>query len=837
MKKKKILAFLSVFMLGLLALIVNPTPARAQAAPSVKIADSISEFSGTQGKENWFYGYVGDQLYVPYFEEMSAYTGGSWQVDPNTKLSPESAKPSKAGSKKWPIRRWKSEVDGEITISGQLAKAELGGDGIKGYIFVDGERVWSEKIEGNDSQGVNFNIKATVKQGSDVDFVVGPRKEADLDGTKFIATIYGQANDPRAEVGAWETVPLPPNQDDWMQAVHTAVLPNGKVLIANGSSNRNTLIKNGDKVEFSDGVDSTDYDVVNNTSLFDPETGTYQRIDSPPAVQNGQSNDLFCSGHVHLLDGNVLFVSGTNRYYPGENFEGSKQTNIYNWKENKWTTAGLFNEGRWYPSLVPLADGKIVIFSGLKFGKPGQIAHTIEIYDPKTKKLSYIDLDYIEDSPFNVKVEYEDKYEYNGKQITKKIDAYDSIDVYPRIFPTADGRLMITGDGAGKFPLEIHASNKSYLMSVIDDGNGKLDVKFDVAADRKELSKVYGSGLLDPYYQGDVLLVGGLVDTNSIAYGWPQFPDLNESLKAKGARISTSLERWISPENSGETYGKWEAIDNFLDQPRAMNMAVILPTKEVLVINGGEYAEYDPIYEPVLMTPDENAPGGYTTKSMSPAQLPRLYHNGALLLPDARVLSIGGNPRRAARTKDGKVRVDDLPDADDYYVLAKLSDKPNQPKGSGKVNSEAEYDSFLKNYYADPKNSYFAEEDPLPFVPAEIWQAEIFSPPYLFKPGARPEITQAPATLNYGESGSITVKDATQDGSLVLVKLGTVTHSLDYGQLLAPATINNVALGTPSAISFTAPENANLYPPGYYMMFYVNDIGKPSKATMVKLEA
>jgi outer membrane lipoprotein-sorting protein len=112
-----------------------------------------------------------------------------------------------------------------------------------------------------------------------------------------------------------------------------------------------------------------------------------------------------------------------------------------------------------------------------------------------------------------------------------------------------------------------------------------------------------------------VLLVGGLVDTNSLAYGWPQFPDLNESLKAKGARISTSLERWISPERSGEETGKWEAIDNFLDKPRAMNMAVILPTKEILVVNGGEYAEYDPIYEPVLMTPDENAPGGYQTKT------------------------------------------------------------------------------------------------------------------------------------------------------------------------------------------------------------------------------
>ncbi|MDJ0554258.1 MAG: galactose oxidase early set domain-containing protein [Microcoleaceae cyanobacterium MO_207.B10] len=833
MNKQKILAFLSVFLLGLFALTVNP--AQAQAAQGVKIADSINDFSGTQGKDNWFYGYVGEQLYVPYFEEMSDYTNSTWQIDPNTQLSSESAKPSKFGSKKWPIRRWKSEVDGEITITGQLAKAEIGGDGVKGYIFVDGERVWSKKIEGSDSQGIDFSIKATVKKGSEVDFVVGTRKSDELDETKFVATIYGQASNPAATVGLWETVPLPANRNDWMQAVHTAVLPNGKVLIANGSSNRNTLIEDGDKFIFSDGVDSSDDVVVDNSSLFDPETNTYERIASPPGKQNGQSNDLFCSGHIHLFDGNVLFVSGTNRYYPGENFEGSKQTNIYNWKENKWTTAGLFNEGRWYPSLVPLSDGKIVIFSGLKFGKPGQIAHTIEIYDPKTEKLNYIDLDYIEDSPFNVKVEYEDTYEYKGETITKKIDTYDSIDIYPRIFPTADGRLLITGDGAGKFPLEVHASNKSYLMSVIDKGDGNLDVTFEVGPDREELSKVYGSGLLDPYYQGDVLLVGGLVNTNSIAFGWPQFPELKDSLKKKGAKISTSLERWVSPKNPGEK-GKWEVVEDFLDTPRAMNMAVILPTKEVLVINGGQYAEYAPIYEPVLMTPDETAPGGYKAKTMSPAELPRLYHNAGLLLPDARVLAIGGNPRRAARKEDGTVRVDDLPVSGGYYTLAPLTNEPNQPKGSGHINTQQEYETFLTNYYKDPQNSYFAEEDPLPFVPAEIYQAEIFSPPYLFKPGARPEIVDAPETLKYGQSDTIAVKDATQDGSLVMVKLGTVTHSLDYGQLLAEATINNVDIGATSAIDFTAPDNANLYPPGYYMMFYVNDIGKPSKAKMVKLE-
>ncbi|MGB3401753.1 MAG: galactose oxidase early set domain-containing protein [Microcoleaceae cyanobacterium] len=835
MKHRKLIGFLSVFLSVFLTFTFNPEPAFSQTATTEKIADSIEEFSQTQGKYNWFYGYVEEQLYVPDFEEMSDFADGRWQVDPNTQLSAELAIPSKAGSKKWPVRRWKSEVDGEITLTGQLAKSEIGGDGVRGYIFVDGERVWSEKIEGDNLKGISFKITTPVNKGSDIDFVVGPKKDAELDNTKFIVSIYGQASNAAATVGLWETVPLPTKRSDWMQAVHTAVLPNGKVLIANGSSNRNTLIEKGDVVEFSDGVDSSDDVVVDNSSLFDPETGTYERIASPPGKQNGQSNDLFCSGHIHLPNGNVLFVSGTNRYYPGESFEGSKQTNIYNWKEDKWTTAGLFNEGRWYPSLVPLADGKIVIFSGLKFGKPGQIAHTIEIYDPKTEKLNYIDLDYIEDSPFNVKVKYEDKYEYNGQQITKKIDVYDSIDVYPRVFPTADGRLLITGDGAGKFPLEVHASNKSYLMSVIDKGDGNLDVKFELGPDRKELSKVYGTGLADPSHPGDVLLVGGLVDTNSIGYGWPQFKDSNEALKKKGARISTSLEHWISPKNPGEK-GEWETVENFLDTPRAMNLAVILPTKEVLVVNGGRYAEYDPIYEPVLMTPDETAPGGYKATTMSAAQFPRLYHNGALLLPDARVLSIGGNPRRAARKPDGTVRVDDLPSGQDYYTLASLTKQPNKPEGSGHINTEDEYQTFLTNYYEDPQHSYYAEGDPLPFVPAEIYEAEIFSPPYLFKPGARPEITNAPETLTYGESGSIAVKDATKDGSLVMVKLGTVTHSLDYGQLLAEATINNVSLGATSSIDFTTPENANLYPPGYYMMFYVNDIGKPSKAKMVKLE-
>ncbi len=283
-----------------------------------------------------------------------------------------------------------------------------------------------------------------------------------------------------------------------------------------------------------------------------------------------------------------------------------------------------------------------------------------------------------------------------------------------------------------------------------------------------------------------------------------------------------------------------------------MNEAVILPNKEILTVNGGIYAEYDQVYEPLLMTYDENAPGGYTTKEMNPATLPRLYHNGALLLPDGRVLITSGNASRAAREANGTVHVDVVPDETDYYALAKLTKisyvadslltKTSDVADSFEVIPENKYDEFLEDYYQSPE-SYFVEGDPVPFVPAEIWQTEIFNPPYLFIDGPRPEIITSPSTLNYGEASTLTVKNvdlksADDEGSLVMVKLGTITHSFDYGQHLTDVPIKDVINNNDGTytVNFTAPENANLHTPGHYMMFYLNSLGKPSVAKIVQLQ-
>jgi len=611
---------------------------------------------------------------------------------------------------------------------------------------------------------------------------------------------------PKEEMGEWETIPLAPPESR-MQSVHTLLLPNGKVLSVNGSSFRNTLTKN-DKGEnvFIEGVGAGDYNAINNASLFDPKTKQFERIASPPAMQYAESNDLFCAGHLQLGDGNVLFISGTGRYYPGGRFTGSRQANIYNWKTGKWSPAGQLKEGRWYPTLVSLADGKIVIFSGLKLNAPNQINPSIEIYDPKTGKFQYIDLTEIDDSPFNTYI--------------KGADSFDTIDLYPRVFPTADGRLLITGDEAGIANVLVPFKSKnSYLMSVHEDEVGKLSVSFEVGPERFETSKAYGTAIQVPNSE-DVLLIAGMIGTNDINFGRGGKTD-----NYPGAKVASSLQRWVSPEQSREKNGKWETVEKFLDKPRANVEAVILPSKEILVTNGGEYPEYKPVYEPVLMTPNSQAPGGYSIKSMNSAKLPRLYHNGAILLPDARVLTIGGNGNRVAREKDGTLHVDIGRDAANNFILAELTDKSGQPK-----------EFSLEEYYKSPQ-SYFAKGDTEPFVPAEIWQAEIFSPPYLFKPGSRPEIVEAPSIIKYSQLDKISVKDATQNGSLVLVKLGAETHSFDFGQRLVELQIEKIALGEQSEIDFKAPTNPHLYPPGYYMIFYLNDVGKPSHAKMVKLEA
>jgi Domain of unknown function (DUF1929)/Bacterial Ig domain/Glyoxal oxidase N-terminus/Carboxypeptidase regulatory-like domain/Kelch motif/Galactose oxidase, central domain len=106
--------------------------------------------------------------------------------------------------------------------------------------------------------------------------------------------------------------------------------------------------------------------------------------------------------------------------------------------------------------------------------------------------------------------------------------------------------------------------------------------------------------------------------------------------------------------------------------------------------------------------------------------------------------------------------------------------------------------------------------------------AEFFSPPYLFK-GARPRITSAPTELQYGTNFTVTTPDAASIAKVSLIRTGAVTHFFDQNERYLPLSFQQGS-GT---LTVTAPANANLAPPGYYMLFIVNTAGVPSVAPFV----
>ncbi|MET0886925.1 MAG: LamG-like jellyroll fold domain-containing protein, partial [Mycetocola sp.] len=106
--------------------------------------------------------------------------------------------------------------------------------------------------------------------------------------------------------------------------------------------------------------------------------------------------------------------------------------------------------------------------------------------------------------------------------------------------------------------------------------------------------------------------------------------------------------------------------------------------------------------------------------------------------------------------------------------------------------------------------------------------AEIYSPPYLFK-GARPSISSAPSNINYGASFDINTPDAASISKISLIRLPSVTHGFDQNQRFQ---FLNFTTGS-GKVTATAPGNANLAPPGDYMLFILNGNSVPSVASII----
>ncbi len=193
----------------------------------VGVADSVADWSstGVQGASGWFYGYYnrtadGDGAYDPNTDfNMTdpnwTFMGGTWQlgVDGNPGANPpwdsigqSSWHPNGDNQPQgihWVIRRWVSDVDGDLHARVRFAKANTSGNGTTLHVLHNGVEVFSQTL--NNTAGIDVFIPFPgVFVGDRIEFALDPLGTDGLlgdgsDSSTFSTTIFtGPA--PQSEV-------------------------------------------------------------------------------------------------------------------------------------------------------------------------------------------------------------------------------------------------------------------------------------------------------------------------------------------------------------------------------------------------------------------------------------------------------------------------------------------------------------------------------------------------------------------------------------------------------------------------------------------------------------
>ncbi|KAG0563931.1 hypothetical protein KC19_8G070500 [Ceratodon purpureus] len=212
---------------------------------------------------------------------------------------------------------------------------------------------------------------------------------------------------------------------------------------------------------------------------------------------------------------------------------------------------------------------------------------------------------------------------------------------------------------------------------------------------------------------------------------------------------------------------------------RCMSDMTLLPNGDVIIINGagrgsqGWERASKAVYNPVkYATYDPTA----RFETLAASEIARVYHSTSNLLTDGRILVAGSNTH--------------------------------------------EFYTFTGKY------------------PTEL-RVEAFSPPYLAAGynDVRPAITDAPGKVGYGDTFAVTFKVTVLKGALEMNMKSSpfVTHSYAMGQrMLKLKATAPVAAGAGFTVDVTAPPTAELAPPGYYMLFPVQN-RIPGRAVWVQI--
>lgn len=249
---------------------------------------------------------------------------------------------------------------------------------------------------------------------------------------------------------------------------------------------------------------------------------------------------------------------------------------------------------------------------------------------------------------------------------------------------------------------------------------------------------------------------------------------------------------------------------NQISSARGVNMdgtAVLLPLKPPLyqarvLIAGGSAADAQQTAEWIDLS--VAAPAWQALPNLN---VPR-DKVSSVLLPDGRVLIAGGIQTLA---DGGPAELFDPQDPASGFALG-----PNM--------------KYVRGYHSAaillPDGSVVMGGDPN----GGSTPNERYLPPYCFKP--RPAITAAPATIAYGAGFAVTTPTPGAIAEVVLMRSGAVTHGFNQDQRYVGCVITG---RTAAAVNVTAPANGTIAPPGWYLLFLLDQDRTPSTATWVRL--
>jgi hypothetical protein len=254
-------------------------------------------------------------------------------------------------------------------------------------------------------------------------------------------------------------------------------------------------------------------------------------------------------------------------------------------------------------------------------------------------------------------------------------------------------------------------------------------------------------------------------------------------------------------------------------QQRGVNMdgtAVLLPLRPPnyetrILIAGGTSdgaiwtsAEADPLASTEWIDLSVATPAWQALPDMNVAR----RHVNSVLLPDGRVLILGGIEMPP---DGGPVEIFDPDDPMSGFLLG-----PNM--------------KYPRGYHSAaillPDGSVIMGGDPS----GGSTPNERYRPSYFFKP--RPTITSSPATVAHGAALSVQTPLPAAIAEVVLISAGAVTHGFNHNQRYVGCTITG---RTANAVNATAPPDGTIAPPGYYLLFLVDQDRVPSMANWIRL--